>query len=693
MKKLWTFMKAASRFSVKLIQVDLVGILSIGILSGLSIPSPVIGQIQAPLQGPIIGPALKVAIKPTIQKTFTRAPIPFKPFTLQELNLKDPKTGLPATNNTLITLPLFPLPKYPATKTTQGNPYKPYVPTKPRVMLAGDIVKELNVLEPQFNRLGYTLRDRTTIVKIGELVANRALLNDQKKRFLERKGEDAKIGGIVKYTALQPQYFSLQGIFNKESVGSIDFQTNPDKSTGIKNFVPYQNGEYRNFQGGDPDIFQITLNTGYTLSGDQTRMQFNGMGKIDVSLFGLYVDLFSLNTNWMVPTRDTNANSSTVTRLTVLGLDASPLLAGMGLNDTSQLINIPLMKWSKSVEAHTETTIQVGYVPVTFRAGIGGDVGLSTQMTLSSANASMTLRAIPYADTYIWGEAGVGGYGIADVGIGGELTLLLYSLIFDAGFSANKDTAGAVSTFQVGFSGTIDIHELAGSLFIYLDVGGKQFRYDVFQWDGLHAQEPLFNYPLQTYYPWKDKILTVQLKDITRGNEGGVCPANTTLVSRDGQAVWVQVWERGSWPDFNKIDDIVDIKDGYLYRNGVVAGLLWSPYLSSAAFNLLVASLNIPVASSQSPYLVRIALTESDICVPVGVSLSGYFDGVVDIAPAGKKVLMLEYDGTNHQFKGWTGVGSPPPYLPDYTARGTIVSPYTDNPSRISFTLRDGLMR
>ena len=683
MKRLSDFVSAVSRFSLTgrcgknriSNRVHFVMILSICIFLGLTTSFQALGQTLS--TEPITGPVLRPVIKPEIQKTITKIPIPFKPFTLQELHLKDPKTGLAATEKTLITIP--PLPKMPETRTNRGNPYRPPAFAKPRVMMAGDIVRELNVLEPQYNRLGYTLRDRTTVDRIGGVVSNKNLLNDQKRRLLESKGKDMKIAGTIKYSAPQAQYFSSLGLLPQVV---LDYM-NPDKPMGINTFVPYQKVDYRTFQGGDPDTFQCTLNTGYTLLGAEKTMKLRGTGKVDVSLLGQYVDLFSLDVTGMVPTIDKNANSSTQTIVKVLGIDLSFALVDMGLNNSGQLINIPIKKWVKNVDKQAETTIQVGPVPVVLRVGIGGDVGLSTQLTLSSANASMTASVTPFTDAYIWAEAGVGTSGVCDAGIGGNLVLLFNTLAIEAGVFANKDPAGALQSFQIGFRGTNYLNMLAGSLFVYVNVYGKEFRYDVFEWEGLQDQSELFNYPLAMYYPNKDKILTVQLRGISRGNEGGFC-SPFQLVSREGHGVLVEVWERGSSPDINKLDDIYDIRMGYSYRNGVVAGFLWSQTLT------LTSDLDIPVASSQSPYVVRIALVESDNCAMTSTS-NFSSAGVVDIAPAGNKVLMLAYDGNQHMFKGWGG--SPPPYLTDYTPRGVVVTPKTDNPSSISFSLRDQFMR
>lgn len=674
MKKLSDFVSAVSRFSLTgrsgknriSNRVHFVMILSICILLGLTISFQALGQTLP--QGPITGPVLRPVIKPEIQKTITRTPIPFKPFTLQELKLKDPKTGLPATEKALITIP--PLPKMiPVTRTNRGNPYKKAFQPPPRVMMAGDIVKELNVLEPQYNKLGYTLRDRTTRDRIGGLVSNNNLLADQKRRLQIEKGAPRPYQNI---SDIRTRVSSLKPLYD------------PDKPTGNRTFVPYQKADYRLYEGGDPNTFQCTLNTGYILLGDQTTMKLRGTGKVGVSLLGQYVDLFSLDVTGTVPTIDRNANSVTTTIVKVLGADLSYALVGMGLNDSGQVIDIPIKTWVESVDKQAETTIQVGPVPVVLRVGIGGDVGLSTQLTLSSASASMTASVTPFADAYIWAEAGVGTSGVCDAGIGGNLVLLFNTLTIEAGVFANKDPAGQLLSFEIGFRGTNDLNLLAGSLFVYINIYGKEFRYDVFEWEGLQfPKAQLFDYSVAKYYPNKDKILTVRLNGITRGDEVvGCLPQNLfQLVSRQGQGILVQVWEKGTSPDINKLDDIVDIRGGY-YENGAVAGFLWNSPTTSAV-------LDIPVASSQSPFVVRISLLEGDNCLFLPFNITFFEDYLVDIAPGGNKVLMLEYDGSNHQFRGWAGVGSPPPYLPNYTPRGVVVTPKTDNPSSITFTLKD----
>lgn len=672
MKKLSAVVSAVSRFSLTggcgknriSNRVHFVMILSICIFLGLTTSFQALGQTLS--KGPITGPVLRAVIKPEIQKTLTRTPIPFKPFTLQELNLKDPKTGLPATEKTLITIP--PLSKIPVTRTNRGNPYRAPVPPNPRVMMAGDIVRELNVLEPQYNRLGYTLRDRTKMDRIGGVVSNNNLLADQKRRLQIEMG------------APRP-YQNISGIGTIAS--SLRPLYDPDKPTGNRNFVPYQKADYRLYEGGDPDTFQCTLNTGYTLLGDQTTMKLHGTGRVGVSLLGQYVDLFSLDVTGTVPTIDRNANSATQTIVKVLGIDLSFALVDMGLNNSGQLINIPIKKWVQPIDKQAETTIQVGPVPVVLRVGIGGNVGLSTQLTLSSAGASMGATVTPFADAYIWAEAGVGTSGVCDAGIGGELVLLFNTLTIGAGVNANKDPAGQLLTFDIGFWGTNDLNLLAGSLFVYVNIYGKEFRYDVFEWEGLKYQGTLFNYPLARYYPNKDKMLTVQLNGITRGNDVGTC-SPLQLVSQNGQGVFFQAWEKGTSPDINRLDDIVDVRSGYNSENGAVAGFVWNSATTSAV-------LNIPVASSQSPFIVRIALMEQDNCLMtfLGSNIPSSKEFLVDIAPGGNKVLMLEYDGSNHQFRGWAGVGSPPPYLPNYTPRGVVVTPKTDNPSSITFTLKD----
>ncbi len=510
------------------------------------------------------------------------------------------------------------------------------------------------MLEPQYNKLGYTLRDRTTRDRIGGLVSNTNSLADQKRRLQIEKG------------APRP-YQNISDI--RTIVSSLKPLYDPDKPTGNRTFVPYQRADYRLYEGGDPNTFQCTLNTAYTLLCGEKKIELRGTGKIGVSLLGQYVDLFSLDVTGTVPTIDRNANSSTKTIVKVFGVDLSNLLVGMGLNDSGQVIDIPIKTWVESIDKQAETTIQVGPVPVVLRVGIGGDVGLSTQLTLSSASASMTASVTPFADAYIWAEAGVGTSGVCDAGIGGNLVLLFNTLTIEAGVFANKDPAGQLLSFEIGFRGTNDLNLLAGSLFVYINIYGKEFRYDVFEWEGLQFPKAnLFGYSVAKYNPYKDKILTVQLNGITRGNEVvGCLPQGLfQLVSRQGQGILVQVWEKGTSPDINKLDDIVDIRGGYA-ENGVAAGFLWNSPTTSAV-------LDIPVASSQSPFVVRISLMEGDNCLMLPSNIPFSEDYLVDIAPGGNKVLMLEYDGSNHQFRGWAGVGSPPPYLP-ITLRGEWWSP------------------
>jgi hypothetical protein len=639
---------------------------------GLTISYQVFAQTTLPKQ--IAGPTLKLAVRPDIQKPLTKPVIPFRPFTLQELN-QTLNLRPPATETTMITIPSSVQAKIPVTSTTKGNPYKQLKPMTPRTMQAGEIIKQLNVHERQLNLVGYTLRNRTTTNKIGELSVNRNLLADQKKRAESEKGIQAT-DKLKQVLVSKP---SSVGIVNKPFVATNPLSPNPDAYTGKTLFVPFNQYDVRVFDGGDPNIVEGILYFNNQLVCDEMAMTYHGVSTADIIMLGKQFSMFNLDFTTSAPTSATSATSSRIaTKASVFGTDISFVLP-QKLNATGKSIQYPNQKTSyflPPMEIQADFPVAPG-ISVTLKMGAGGEVGVFAGLNLNPE--LMSASAGPYLSTWIWAEAGADILGLADIGVGGNLRLIDDTLTINASASAKKD-ASARLYFQNNLSGVNDLNLLSGNLYIYLDILGSDNQYEIFSWEGLHYKNELFNYKSPQYYPNRDKILTLQLSSIIRGNEGNACTAvpGEQLISRSGQALVAQIWVKGDVPEVNKLNDLPDILSGYNQGHADIASFAWNAPTNG--------DVNLPIASFLSPFILRISLLEGDNCQKFS---QNYVD---DIAPGANKVLMLEYDTANHQFRGWSGIT--PPYLfPAWTPRGAVVLPKIDNPSGISFTLRDANVR
>jgi len=662
-----------------------------GTIPGTGAAAP--GAVVRPPTGlvpPVVkGPVLRATIKPAIQKTDTRTAISFRPFTLAELKRMAPRVFTSnVTDNTVMTLPPFPA----RAQTTLPDRYRLGTASpvrRSRVMKAGDIVKELNAVEKKFNQQGYTLRDpRTRRIRVGRLLKNEQLLKEQEGSVVERRGRVA--APLKKFERPSVTTGLVRDLGGRTAY-------DPDAPTGRKGFTPLHMEDHRSFAGGDPDIFWGRLTTDYTIHGDNSVMTFDGNAKVDVAIFGQNASLLEIDADtWSVPARDRQANSKTRTTARIFGRDEVTALLPAQLNSTGTNINIPGYKKSKIVEQQVETTIEVGPVPVTLRAGVRGEVGVSTQLTLYSGSPQtwtdwpkMSASVSPFLDTWVWAEAGVGGYHVADAGVGGTLRMINDTVDLGAGLFAKTfpETPQGETFFQADLYGTNDLRMLDGSLYVYVNIDAGldlgEYRYDLFDWKGLQFKDDLFRYPLFSYYPNKEKVLTVQVNGVTRGGEPGMCfylnlPSfmAPTLLSRDTHFLYAQVWENGMIADPREEPHLIASQAVY---NGAMANFTWSPSLTTAA------ELEIPV-SKQTPYVVKVTLIEGTTCSYGGNSAPYPWYQIVDVSPGGKRALWLEYDGVNHRFRG---LGDGSLALPDYIPRGTAVTPKLENPSSITFTLKD----
>jgi hypothetical protein len=313
--------------------------------------------------------------------------------------------------------------------------------------------------------------------------------------------------------------------------------------------------------------------------------------------------------------------------------------------------------------------------------GFVGEVGFRPTITLDSNNSKMSATVNPYLDTKVFAEAGVGVSGIADAGVGGNLTLINDDIKIEATVEAKDDY------FATTLSGTNTLDMLNGNLYVYINVDcylySGEYEYDIFDWSGFNAPYKLFDPINEKYYPNKDKILTVEVNSITRANEetANACPLIfSSLSQRQSESVLVEVWENAQVPDdfYSKYKVLEDWRAHNENGHGeiYVVGCPFQPSVTS------LANLDIPVSSKGSPYVVRIALIEFDKCTHLDDPL--YY--LVEVASGGNKVFMIQYDVLNHQFQGWPTTN--PPYLTQKVPRGTEVNVKTDIP-KMSFTLKD----
>jgi hypothetical protein len=420
-------------------------------------------------------------------------PIQFRPFTLADF--RDPKTGAQADPNRTITL------------------------SNGKTTTVQELISEANRFEPQFNQMGYSLRQRGDI-SLQDTIQDRAKMTADVQR------------GIQRHLLFNPQ--KMMQRVDRSSVSQMHRQQVQQMTSSIAAFrrlpgmtlsaasqpKPLSKTYAWSDRWGDSD-FAASLRANLQLNGDQTKLTATMDGGAGASLFGHNWDVISLNGSLSSPlppqqafrTNGVAADQQLHTTLTakVIGIDLIDI-------DRTDPNNISLEdKQDTSIDEDLDIPFTIGPVPVDVKLGFQGSAGVQYGLYLTplSAQAHVT----PYVDTSAYAQCSVD-LVIFSAGAGADLTLLKDNLeVYGALGIDMTQPNNPLFTYQAYALNNIDA--LSGKVYAKVSVDlwlwSDSWTWNIFNWTGFKYQGYLFNeqdtQPM--FLAAGSKLLQVTVKEVS----------------------------------------------------------------------------------------------------------------------------------------------------------------------------------
>ena len=382
-----------------------------------------------------------------LNKLVTRkklAAIPHKPFTHEDF--RDPKTGLPIKDDTVITL-------------KNGKQIK-----------GKDFLREVNVVEQNYNALGYTLRKprKKTISAQGvtqpfvfqQSVINNNKVKEQRAKLLATIRKPVQ--GQTKVQALQA--LRARALPQKVSLQVVSASAIPQTHYDVARWEPEVLGDPNWVAGGlyrsmyfdiDPTQTKVTIEAGaygylvgerfpiVTFNGKGTASNSGGQmsGDVSVNLLGDEIPL---------PSK---------ALLSELKLDHSYS------NDQSR----DMVRFD----------FTIGPVPVNVTIGYHIKYGIDYSIAIAPLMATANLT--PHMQAAVYAQAGVD-LGIAKAGAGAEVTLLDFQLPIVGALTVEEISGQPVLDYQ--YSTDINGSALQGEFYLFVEVDylidSETWRWDIF---------------------------------------------------------------------------------------------------------------------------------------------------------------------------------------------------------------------
>jgi hypothetical protein len=324
---------------------------------------------------------IKAQVNPNLIKIYTRPPIPFKPFTYSDF--KDPNTGQILKPDQMVTL-------------SHLNP--------PRKIRGDQFISEINQLESNFNKYGYTYRDPQTIT-IGEMAIRKELLKTQADRIMSKTKKfsssqipqplDAQtFKRIYSENMAQAQVLRME-LKKSLQTSSLPSSTSPTTSSPPKSttkdlmktlrlpsvnppgFEPFHQEGHWNESYGDPDLYAIHQDINMVLDGQKERLNVTANSEVGITIFNTKFEIVGGTANLNAPGPDApDSNVQGVFIVKSLGTVKNQVT----INPTS---NQPISGFVTIIDV-PEISVTLP-LPTPVNAGIGyaGTIGINYDLSLT----------------------------------------------------------------------------------------------------------------------------------------------------------------------------------------------------------------------------------------------------------------------------------------------------------------------
>jgi hypothetical protein len=371
-----------------------------------------------------------------------RPPLPFKPFPLADL-----RTGQPLAPGAIITL------------------------KNGKQMRADAYFAEINRLEQQFNAMGYTLR-QPGVFKLQAMKVDQQQLQAQAAMLPTTPAPSGKMNLIsgaqfARTAAVSPRL-------------RVVIPGNLFTSSGANM------GKSWSYNFGSTDTLGAGFSGEINVNGSTNGLNANGVARASGAILGNQWDLLRVTGSLDAPK---GANGSAKVNLYVVGIGDVPVLNQSLPQSGANISN----GTSRNLDVHADFDIPVGPFVVSARLGVRGNAGVQYGMNLNSSGIGASLKPTVNVDAY--GQGGIS-IGVAEGGIGCDLTLLSNSLNLGATGGITTDAAGnpALSAHCYGYDNLV---ALSGRLYAYAKVDllfwDDEWDFDIWNFAGIKRNFTLFD--------------------------------------------------------------------------------------------------------------------------------------------------------------------------------------------------------
>jgi hypothetical protein len=381
-----------------------------------------------------------ITLEPKQVQVNKRTPLPFKPFEMVDLD-----TGKPISPDTLITLP-------------DGKRVK-----------ARDYYNELNRLEPEFNALGYSLRDtKEAKVELQKPLIDVAVLNQQAREIKASVLPNTRFRPVTRQTLQELQQESQRP---NSMLGTTiempppkpkvaNWSSNYDKTIGNSTFSAHLNGQIE-------------------LLGTDKLTSVSGRLIADASAFGHSFDLLQVY-----------AGAS-------LG-NADMLVKAFGnVVYSNNVQGIMKDSYSKPFDSNFNLNLPLGPLNLKVTLGVRGDIGVDYMLVTVPNGAGAQIG--PFIHSSVYAQAAVGG-NFAGASAEANLTLVNAQADLEGGISLGPD-ANKKPCFKAHNSLSLNANLLSGYVKFSAHLYKKTWEWTPISWSGLQLNGMVFNntYSLPLY--------------------------------------------------------------------------------------------------------------------------------------------------------------------------------------------------
>ncbi len=392
---------------------------------------------------------------------------------------------------------------------------------KKRFITLRDYYAELNQIEEQWNKIGYSLRkpqdiktlkeiltDSTELVKQAEslvrsirpfdemIMTAQKSLDEQQAAFEKAVQERADSSFSDLFVESKAKFDAAFEPF-ADAKKDPDILQKPDKD--LSNFIH----KGWNLEKGDASSFLAKGSASIDVSGSLKKLEGLGEARVDiVAMTQLEINVLYMYLKASV-LDDGSAQAST--NVEVLGKVVDMLktekkgkVFSWRLSDDNSGDQKKKQPWEKVYRKGKEFPFSIGPIPAVAEVGASGRVYLDTGVNVDAKNYALGASLIPGVESSGYVNVGVG-VPFAHIGPEANLVILNSELNLGVDIALNLPVDDKPANLDAGIHGTQTTRALAGKLSLVAVaklpiLGEKRYERKLFEWPGVSATGTLFDF-------------------------------------------------------------------------------------------------------------------------------------------------------------------------------------------------------